>query len=147
MPSIRINRDLKDQIYFVTLTIKKWYYIFDRHKRFEILEDSFVYCQKHKKLKIYAYVFMLNHLHFIASADDLSAVLNSFKSFVAKQCKKNILETEPSVLKIFEEDGKYEFWQKTNYPKLIETPDFFNQKMEYIHYNPVRKQYVHFPED
>jgi putative transposase len=39
------------------------------------------------------------------------------------------------------------FGEKTNYPKLIETIDFFQQKIDYIHHNPVRKEYVHSPED
>jgi hypothetical protein len=31
--------------------------------------------------------------------------------------------------------------------KLVESEDFFFQKLEYIHNNPVRKQYVVKPED
>ncbi|MBU0577267.1 hypothetical protein KJ742_07025 [Patescibacteria group bacterium] len=147
MPAVRIIDELKDRIYFVTLTIKNWYYFFDRYSRFEILEDSFVYCQKNKGLKIYAFVFMLNHLHFIASADDLGAVLRDMKTYLSKEFKRNILATEPNILKIFKKNGKYNFWQNTNFPKIIETDDFYNQKFDYIHINPVRKQYVHFPED
>ena len=147
MPAVRITRALKDQIYFVTFTIKNLYYLFDRHNRFEILEDSFVYCQKNRNLRIYAFVFMLNHLHFIASAPDLGAVIRDMKTFLSKEFKKNILATEPSVLKIFKENGKYNFWMNTNYPKLIESEDFFCQKLDYIHYNPVKKGYVHNPEN
>jgi hypothetical protein len=32
-------------------------------------------------------------------------------------------------------------------PKLIETEDFFRNKLEYIYNNPVRKNYVMKPED
>lgn len=84
MPSIRISHELKDQIYFFTCTVKKWYYLFDRHDRFQILEDSFVFCQKHKGLKVYAYVFMLNHLHCIASAPDLGRVIHDMKAYLAE---------------------------------------------------------------
>ena len=147
MSSMRIVRELKDQVYFVTFTIKGWYYFFDRHSRFKILEDSFVYCQKHKNLKVYSFVFMLNHLHFIGSADDLGAVIRDMKTFLSKAFKKNILATEPNVLKIFEKDEEYSFWQNSNCPKIIETDHFLQQKLDYIHYNPVRKQYVHYPED
>jgi len=68
MPSVRILKDFKDQLYFITFTVKNWYNIFDRHGRFQILEDSFVHCQKNKGLKISAFVFMNNHLRFIGSA-------------------------------------------------------------------------------
>ena len=91
---------------------------------------------------------MLNHLHFIGSAPDLSAVIRDMKTFLSKEFKKHILATEPNILKIFETNGKYTFWKNTNCPKLlIEKEDFFKQKAEYIHYNPVRKLYVHYPED
>ena len=147
MPSVRISAAKKDQIYFVTCTIKNWYHLFDRHDRFHILEKSLLFCQKNKNLKIYAFVFMTNHIHFIGSADDLGGVLRDMKTFLSKEFKKNILIHEPHILSIFEDEGKYQFWEKTNYPKLIETMDFFQQKIDYIHNNPVRKQYVHTPED
>lgn len=132
MPKMRILTDLKDQIHFITFTVERWYYLFDRHSRFEILEQSFVYCQKNKGLKIYAFVFMLNHLHFIASAEDLAGVIRDMKKFLAKEIKRNILATEPNVLKLFEKKGIFHLWQDTNCPKMIETDEFFRQKAEYI---------------
>ena len=147
MPSLCISKEFKDQPHFITFTVKKWYYLFDRNNRFEILEDSFVYCQKHKELKIYAFVFMLNHLHFIASAPDLIGIVRDMKTFLSKEIQKNIIATEPNILQLFKEKNGYSVWQKTNAPKLIETENFFQQKMEYIHHNPVLKQYVHYPED
>jgi len=46
-------------------------------------------------------------------------------------------------LKLFvNDDGKYQFWMDTNAPKKIENPDFYLQKLNYIHENPVRKGYV-----
>ena len=147
MPSVRIVKELKDQIYFITFTVHHWYYLFDRHNRFEILEDSFVFCQKNKGLKIYAFVFMLNHLHFIGSAPDMIAVIRDMKTYLAKTLKKNISATEPTLLKLFENNGEYRFWKETNYPKMIESDKFLHQKMEYIESNPVRKQYVLYPED
>jgi REP element-mobilizing transposase RayT len=147
MPSVRIAKQLKDKIYFVTFTVHNWYYLFDRHNRFEILEDSFTFCQKNKGLTIYAFVFMLNHLHFIGTAPDMIAVVRDIKTFLAKELKKNIGDTEPRILKLFEKDGSYHFWKETNFPKIIESEDFLHQKIEYVESNPVRKQYVLYPED
>ncbi|MFA4873183.1 MAG: hypothetical protein WC659_04580 [Patescibacteria group bacterium] len=147
MPSVRIPRAGKDGVYFMTFTVKNWYYIFDRHHRFEILEDSFVYCQKQKQLRIYAFVFMLNHLHFIGSARDLIGVIRDMKTFLSKELQKNIIATEPSVLRIFAAERGYQFWQSGNYPELVESEEFLRQKMQYIHNNPVRKGYVYAPED
>jgi len=90
---------------------------------------------------------MLNHLHFIGSTNNLGAVIRDMKTFLSKEFKRNILATEPNLLKLFEKNGKYNFWQNDNCPKLIETEKFFEQKMEYIYNNPVKKQYVYYPED
>ena len=148
MPSPRISIDLRDRVYFVTFTVKRWYYIFDRHERFKILEDSFSYCQRHKGLKVYAFVFMLNHLHFVAQAPDLIGVVRDMKKHLSKELRKNISMTEPSVLSLFKAQGEtFNLWKSGNYPKLIETEKFFRQKVDYIHSNPVKKLYVHFPED
>ena len=148
MPSIRIDQQLSDRIYFLTLTVKNWYYLFDRHNRFQILADSLVYCQKEKGLRIYCYVFMLNHLHFIANAPDMIGFVRDFKKFTSKEIQKNIIAYEPTILRLFEtQTGSYEFWAKTNMPKMIETETYLVQKINYIHYNPVRKQYVQKPED
>ena len=90
---------------------------------------------------------MLNHLHFIGQAEDLAAVIRDMKAFLSKKIKINIQQTEPNLLKLFEKDGKFSLWQKSNYPKVINSDKFLQQKIEYIHNNPVKKQYVHEPED
>jgi len=146
---MRIKKDFKDEIYFITFSVKNLYYIFDRHNRFQILEDSFVYCQKNKGLKIFAFVFMLNHLHFLGQAPDMIDIVNSMKSFLSRELQKNIVATEPNIIALFKEKDKneYHFWQDKNYPELIESEKMFEQKLNYIIYNPVRKNYVHYPED
>ncbi len=147
MPSVRIIKEEKDCPYFITLTVKNWYRFFDRFDRFKILEKSFEYCQKSKGLKIYAFVFMINHLHFIGQADDMGVVLRDMKTFLSKEFKNNIFAFEPKVLEIFEENGKYTFWEKTNYPKQITSKEFLKQKINYIHENPLKKGYVNYAED
>lgn len=146
MPSIRISEELNSQIYFLTFTVRNWYYIFDRHNRFEILGNSIRYCQEHKGLKLYAYVFMINHIHLIATAPDMIAFVRDFKRYTSLQIQKNIIASDPNLTPLFLTDGKWEFWQDTNMPKLIESEEYFLQKVNYIHNNPARRQYVERPE-
>jgi hypothetical protein len=40
MPSIRIAKELTSGIYYLTLTVRNCYYVFDRYNRFQILADS-----------------------------------------------------------------------------------------------------------
>ena len=148
MPSVRIAKELTSGIYYLTFTVKNWYYIFDRHNRFQILADSLKYCQKYKRVKIYAYVFMINHLHLIASGNDMISLIRDFKRHTSKEMQNNIIATELGVLKLFDlGNGKYEFWSRTNMPKMIESEEYIIQKINYVHANPVRRQYVKKPED
>ena len=101
MPSIRIAKKRNSGFYYLTFTIRNWYYIFDRHNRFAILAESVKYCQKHKGLKLYAYVFMLNHIHLIASSDDMIGFVRDFKKFTSKEIQKNIIINMPKVFQLY----------------------------------------------
>ena len=149
MSSIRINKELNNEMYFITITVKNWYYLFDRHNRWEILLDSLKYCQKNKWLKIYSWVFMINHIHMIIKSNDVSWFIRDFKSFTTHELKKNIIATEPRIINLFNNNWNWNnnLWQDTNMPELIETERFFNCKKIYIENNPVRKSYVKNPEN
>jgi len=143
----RIHKIDNDKIYFVTFTVRHWYYIFDRHQRWEILLRALQFYQRNYELKIYAWVFMLNHIHLIFQNKDAIKFVNSFKSYTSKLLLENLRNTETSVLKLFEKNGKYQIWQTDNFPEIIESEKFFLQKAKYIIENPVKKEYVNFPED
>ncbi len=147
MPSPRINKEFKNEIYFVYLTIQKWYYIFDRHDRWEILLNALRYYQENNELIIYAWVFMLNHIHLIFQSDDSINFLRSFKSYTSHQLKENIQSTEPNILRLFKFEDGYHIWREKNFPELIQSEDFFFQKVKYVEDNPVRKGYVYSPEE
>ena len=90
---------------------------------------------------------MLNHLHLIVHSPDCIGFLSDFKRFTTQELKKNLQKAEPNVLDLFiDENGKYEFWQKTNLPLPIESEKFLLQKLQYMQLNPVKKQYVARPE-
>lgn len=147
MPSVSIQKNNNSSYYFITFTVIHWYYLFDRYNRWQILADSLNYCVKEKELKVYGYVFMLNHMHLLFFSPDSTGFIRDFKKFTAKKLKKNIIETESHVVKLFlDEKEEFHIWQPTNMPILIESEKVFVQKLNYIHYNPVRKTYVAKPE-
>jgi putative transposase len=146
MPTNLIHQPSAQSFYFITPTIKNWYYIFDRHNRWQIIADSIKFCQENKGLEVYAYVFMLNHLHLIIKSPDATSFLRDFKKFTSKKLIENIANSEPQVLELFKSENGYRFWKEDNQPKIIETEKFALQKMNYIHNNPVVKGYVDRPE-
>jgi len=101
MPKNPIHQGSDQQLYFITPTIWNWYYIFDRHNRWQIIADSLKFCQENKGLEIYAYVFMLNHLHLIIRLPDSAGFLRDFKKFTSKKLIENIAEFEPQFIERF----------------------------------------------
>ena len=115
-----------------------------------------------KGLEIYAWVLMTNHLHAIVSAGEkfpLGDIIRDFKKFTSKRIL-NELQTDLQesrrdwMLDRFHfsasNDKKmkdYRFWQDGYHPVLLTTGEFFTQKLDYIHANPVRQEFVARPEE
>lgn len=146
MPKVTVKKELNSGIYFLTFTIVNWYYIFDRYERWDILLDSLKYCQKNMSLKVYSWVFMINHIHVLIESEDVISFVRDYKKFTAKKLLKNIELYEPSLLKLFKKNSKYVFWQEKNMPERIESELFYRQKLKYIENNPVRRKYVDSPD-
>lgn len=115
----------------------------DRHDRWDIIADSLKFFQEKRGLKIYSFSFMINHIHLMVYSPDVIAFIRDFKKFTAREILNNIKRTEPNVLKMFiNKNGSYEFWSKTNMPEIIESENFYYQKLMYIQNNPVKRDYV-----
>lgn len=146
MPS-RIHIYEKGEMYFITCTIKNWYYIFDRHSRWNIISNVFKFYQLKRNLKLYGFVFMLNHIHYIAQCEDMIAFHRDFKKYTSKKLLENLHETEPTVHKLFLNKNKSSIWQTRPEVKIVYSESFYQQKLHYIHHNPVAKGYVLEPQD
>ncbi len=149
-------------LYFVTATVVGWIDIFTRPKYKHIILESLQYCQKSKGLEIYAWVLMPNHLHAILGAadiDQMQAILRDFKKFTSKkilaELKEDVQESRREwMLQVFEEAAeddkkisKYRFWQEGCYMEVISSLEFYRQKLNYIHQNPVRAEFVRYPQE
>ena len=59
-----------DELYFVTLTVVDWIDVFTRRQYNDFIIEKLAFCQQHKRLNIYAYVIMTNHIHMVANVTD-----------------------------------------------------------------------------
>jgi putative transposase len=155
------NKITHGYAYFLTMTVVDWVDVFTRPVYKHIVIDSLKYCQKEKGLEIYAWCLMTNHLHLIASAKEgynLSDILRDFKKFTSKKIVEAIQAENESrknwILYRFEFAGKlnpkikeYKFWQDGNEAKEIHSDEFLDQKLDYIHNNPVVAEIVNEPQD
>ena len=71
--------------YFLTATTVNWLPLFRDPDIANIVIASLAFLQREKRLILYAYVLMENHIHLIASAENLSKETANFKSFTARQ--------------------------------------------------------------
>jgi REP element-mobilizing transposase RayT len=137
----------------VTSTIIEWLPVFTSQACCDILVNSLQHCRERKGLKIYAWVILDTHFHAILAAPDLSAVLRDFKSFTAHQILKQ-LDVEGrqwllNQLRYYREAHKpndYQVWQEGSHPQAIMTDAAMEQKLEYLHNNPVKRGWVTAPE-
>jgi REP element-mobilizing transposase RayT len=71
--------------HFITCTVLHWIPIFTRTQTTDIIFDSLKYLQQNDNLQIYAYVILENHLHLVASSNDIGVSMTKFKKYTARQ--------------------------------------------------------------
>ncbi|MBN2029150.1 transposase [bacterium] len=145
------------EFYYTTSTIVNWIPIFQKNELFQIIIKSLIYCQKNKGLNLHGYVIMPTHLHLITSQNQkniLSEIMRDFKHFTSTEIIK-YFEKENHVfyLKLFKQaaskrsiDQNHKIWKNEYHPIAIKSPQWFNEKLNYMHNNPVRKGFVKLPE-
>jgi putative transposase len=143
-------------LYFCTDVIVGWQYVFTSPEFFDSIIDSWNYCQINKGLRLHAYVIIPNHLQMImsASARNPSDIMRDFKRHTSQQISDLLAQTNNNRLlhyfsSVARREGRgntFKIWDSGSHPKLIDKGDFLDQKLRYIHDNPVRKGYVENPE-
>lgn len=141
--------------HFITCTVTGWADALTRPEYKDIILSSLMYCQKHKGLRIHAWVLMSNHIHLIISAENgLPSVIRDFKKFtstkVVAAIKANVQESRKRwLLNMFEfagDEDNVQFWQKNYHPIELSTGKLYRQRLDYLHENPVRAGIVREPQ-
>jgi len=148
-------------IHFITFAVVQWVDVLSRPEVKDIVIDSLRHCQKEKGLDLHAYVIMSNHVHLIASAREnyrLSDILRDLKKFTSKRIYEFAQEsTQESrknwMLWLFKSNGQqnannknFQVWQQDNHPIELTSNEMMDQRLNYLHENPVRAGLVYEPE-
>jgi putative transposase len=148
-----------ENAYFVTITTVNWIDAFTRIVYKEILIDSLKYCITNKGLQVYAWVIMSNHVHLIISSADktLPEIMRDLKRHTAKTLLKAIADNPQEgrkewMLWHFKRAGQYnpnnedyQFWQQGSHPIELWSNEVMQQKLDYLHNNPVTTGWVDEP--
>jgi len=149
--------------YYVTFTVVDWVDVFTRLHYRETITESLTYCIDNKGLVVWAWCLMSNHLHAVLQAKDgyeLSGIIRDFKKHTSKSIV-NTIQTQPEsrrewmlhrfgwAAKSDKRITNYKFWQESNHAIFLDPyfPEVAQQKIKYIHDNPVRAGIVETPED
>ncbi len=143
--------------HFVTFTVAGWIDLFTRDEYRKIILNSLQYCQKNKALIIYAYCIMTNHIHLILGSREgnkLCDIIRDFRGFTSKNLLTAI-RNHPNesrkrwLLTFFRNEGRkrksnqtFQLWKRNYHPVELHNSKLFDEKLEYIHQNPVKAEFV-----
>jgi REP element-mobilizing transposase RayT len=138
---------------FFTATIYEWNHLLanDNHKN--IIVDSLNFLVTNNRIELNAFVIMSNHIHLIwqpLSGFISSGIQASFMKFTAQQLKRALIKNDVEALsafKINKYDIEYQIWKREPLSIELISEDLFKQKLEYIHYNPVKAGLCGVPEE
>ncbi|WP_020529172.1 REP-associated tyrosine transposase [Flexithrix dorotheae] len=149
----------QEGLYFVSFATVYWMDIMVREDYFNLLINSLDYCRKNLGLQIFCYCIMPSHIHLIMRASDNNPaqVLGRFKEFTSKALRKSIADNPQEsrkewLLWMMERAAKKssnvsrsQVWQHHNKPIELWSPEVIEQKVSYIHANPVVAGFVAEP--
>lgn len=151
-----------DGLYFVSFAVVEWLDVFTRTEYKNILLESLSFCQKEKGMEIVAWCIMSNHVHLVfRSVKDQhpALLLGDFKRFtskaIVKAIRNNLRESRKEFLlerfkKVANKSSNvtgYQFWRHDNKPIELWNNKVIQEKINYIHNNPVEAGLVFRPED
>lgn len=151
----------QEKLYFVSFSVVNWIDVFIRNEYKEIILESLRYCQKEKGLEVYAWCIMTSHVHLIIGTHGkkIEEILRDLKSFTSRSLRIAIQENPQEsrkewMLRMMQCAGEknsnnksFQFWQQDNHPIELWDNYMMEQKLEYLHMNPVVAGFVSNPQD
>ena len=134
-------------LYFFTASILKWIPLLESDKRKEVIINSLGFLVKNKRCKVYGFVIMPNHIHLIwqpTQDHNLSSIQRDFLKFTGQQILFNLKDRNSPVLTKLEvnlKDREHQIWQRDPLNIKLTSRQMIEQKLDYIHANPVSKKW------
>jgi putative transposase len=146
-----MNQYTQEWPQFFTATIQDWKHLLKDDNYKNIITAALKFLVSEEKVTVNGFVIMSNHLHIIwqsKGGNSIQTIQNSFIKHTSKQFKKqlqkdnNLKEYEVNAV-----DRQYNFWQRDALNIVLFTETVFKQKLNYIHYNPVKAGLCSLPEE
>ena len=141
MRTVRKSYTELNRIYFFTATIHQWKWLLEPDENKALVVDYLRELSQKELIKIYAFVLMPNHVHFIwqqLNKNGKETAQGSFLKYTAHELLKKLKITgESKQYEINAANKKHEIWQRDSLSIEVYSRAVAKQKLEYIHFNPV----------
>jgi putative transposase len=133
-----------NKLYFFTATIHKWIPVLRRDELKQMILNSLRFMVSEQAMKLSAFVIMPNHIHLLImplSNPKYKNVQLSLMRFTGQKIMYYLQDQKDPDLDKFlvnSKDRKYQFWQRNPMAIELYTRSVAEQKLDYIHSNPVR---------
>ena len=143
----------KEPAQFSTITCLNWIDVLKNEREKDIVIQSLSFLTKERRVMIFSFVIMSNHLHLVWQVQGdfmLKDVQRDFLKYTSQQILKNFRNENSSMLRellVNSKDRKYQIWERDSLHIPLWSSAVFDQKIEYVHQNPVKAALVEFPSD
>ncbi|HXA02926.1 MAG TPA: hypothetical protein VNW99_13105 [Cytophagaceae bacterium] len=136
-----------NEVYFWTDTIKDWKHLLKKDRYKELVIEQLLWLKLRNKIAVYGFVIMPNHLHLIWESLEKNGKEMphaSFNKWTSSNFLIDLRKNHQQVLTFFEEktsERNYRFWQRDPLAVLMDSREKMEQKLEYIHCNPLQEHW------
>jgi putative transposase len=143
---------MQQGIEFFTATCLNWQNLLLAEERKQIVLNSLTYLVTNKRIWLYGYVIMPNHVHILWCKQPEwldKNVQQHFAKFTGQQFKFSLINNgeDLSTYKSTQNDREYQFWERRPYKATMYNRLVLEQKLDYIHNNPVKAGLCLLPEE
>ena len=152
--AVRTTINDEDKLFFITFTCYEWYPLIEFTDGYDLVYKWFEYL-KSKNIEVVGYVIMPNHIHCVLSFPEkgfsLNTVVSNAKRFMAYEIIKRLSANgEHEILHKLrngltqskrDKGQMHSVFRPSFDAKAITSWKFLEQKLHYIHLNPVRGNY------
>lgn len=146
---IRTKHNLTDKTWFVTFTCYQWIPLFEITNSYDLIYSWLNLIANKYQIQCFGFVIMPNHVHLLLNLPDqvksLNTIISNGKRFMAYELI-NRLQQHVDILdklaaacseKEKAKGQKHKVFEPSFDGKPVYTVDFMNQKLDYMHNNPV----------
>jgi putative transposase len=149
--AVRTMHEHQDEsLYFITFTCYKWLHLFEEIFAYDLVYQWFDHLLI-QNIRVVGFVIMPNHLHVLLHFKEmkysLAKVIANGKRFLAYGIVKKLVEQNKDEILLILKNGVtrsagrkgqlHKVFQESFDAKLCFSPRFIEQKLNYIHNNPV----------